>query len=331
LLTSEFDFDLPADRIAQVPAEPRDAARLLDTRDLTDHVFAELPQLLREGDLVVVNRTRVIKARLVGHKPSGGRVEALLLAERKPGLWDALVRPARRLRPGTQLIFGGAKATIEKGPTAGVALLRLDPDAAMATAGRVPLPPYIRHDLADPERYQTIFATEPGSAAAPTAGLHFTPEVAAALAAAGIEVAAVTLHIGLDTFRPISTQHVEDHQIHSESYDLPAATAQAIADCRERRGRVVAIGTTVVRVLESCRSGGGLVTPGAGHTSLYLKPGHRFEAVDLLVTNFHLPVTSLLVLVAAFMGSRWRLVYETALQRGYRFASFGDAMLAQRS
>jgi S-adenosylmethionine:tRNA ribosyltransferase-isomerase len=331
LLTSEFDFDLPADRIAQVPAEPRDAARLLDTRDLTDHVFAELPQLLREGDLVVVNRTRVIKARLIGHKPSGGRVEALLLAEREPGLWDALVRPARRLRPGTQLIFGVAKATIEEGPAAGVALLRLDPDAAMATAGRVPLPPYIRHDLADPERYQTIFATEPGSAAAPTAGLHFTPEVAAALAAAGIEVAAVTLHIGLDTFRPISTQHVEDHQIHSESYDLPAATAQAIADCRERRGRVVAIGTTVVRVLESCRSGGGLVTPGAGHTSLYLKPGHRFEAVDLLVTNFHLPVTSLLVLVAAFMGSRWRLVYETALQRGYRFASFGDAMLAQRS
>lgn len=322
--TEEFEYPLDPDRIAQTPIEPRDHARLLDTRDLSDHHFYDLPQLLQPGDLVVVNRSRVRASRLVGHKQdSPGKVEALLLGPVTGDLWRALIKPARRLRTGQVLEFGEITATIVESPDQGVVLLDLaaevDLEGAIARIGHVPLPPYITTDLPDPERYQTIFSRELGSAAAPTAGLHFTEEVRAALGERGIAWAEVDLQIGLDTFRPIAATEIEDHQIHTERVSVPEETRDAIAGCE---GRVVAIGTTVVRALESA--------PGTEATDLYITPGFRFRQVDLLVTNFHLPRTSLLVLLAAFMGEKWRDAYRTAIDRGYRFASFGDAMLASR-
>ncbi|MFN2486120.1 MAG: tRNA preQ1(34) S-adenosylmethionine ribosyltransferase-isomerase QueA [Acidimicrobiia bacterium] len=323
MLTSEFDYSLPADRIAQLPIEPRDSARLLDTRDLTDHRFRNLPQLLEPGDLVVVNRTRVRAARLTGRKlMSGGAVEALLLGPLTGTLWRAILKPARRLRPGEEIAFGAISATIVKGPVDGVAVLDLwsadDVETAITAAGQVPLPPYIKTELADSERYQTIFAKEVGSAAAPTAALHFTEEVVENLGKRGIGIAEIELQIGLDTFRPISSPTVEKHQIHSEQFFVPGTTRSKIDACR---GRVVAVGTTVVRALES--------ETDTGSTDLFITPGFRFRVVDLLVTNFHLPRTTLLVLLAAFMGDGWRNAYEVALERRYRFASFGDAMLAE--
>ncbi len=330
LLTADFDYHLPEEAIAQVPAEPRDAARLLDTTTLTDGTFSDLPALLRPGDLVVVNRTRVRPARLLGQKVgSGGQVEALLLRPVEPDLWRAIMRPARRLRPGTMVDFGGVVAVVEA-MGGGTALLHLDAEAAMAAAGRLPLPPYIHADLEDPDRYQTIFARDAGSAAAPTAALHFTPRVLSGLDTRGVEMAEVVLHIGLDTFRPITAAEISSHQIHKEEFWVPAATAAAVGRCRSHEGRVIAVGTTVVRTLETVASGGGMIRPGAGDTGLYITPGYRFSVVDGLVTNFHLPRTTLLVLLAAFMGPSWRAAYETALARGYRFASFGDAMYAER-
>jgi S-adenosylmethionine:tRNA ribosyltransferase-isomerase len=324
MLTSLFDYRLPPERIAQVPVEPRDAARLLDTRDLSDHRFHALGELLAPGDLVVINRTRVRAARLRGTKAeTGGQVEVLLLGPVTDDRWRAIVRPARRLRPGTVLHFDPITAIIEEGPNDGVVMLYLkaegDLEQAIAQVGTVPLPPYITSVLDDPERYQTIFAREIGSAAAPTAGLHFTHELAGHLRARGIEIASLELRIGLDTFRPISKEMVEEHKIHREEFSIPEATRAAIERCR---GRVVAIGTTVVRALES--------DPSQGSTDLFITPGFDFKTVDLLVTNFHLPRTTLLVLIAAFMGESWREAYETALARNYRFASFGDAMLAAR-
>lgn len=323
MLTSEFDYLLPVDRIAQTPVEPRDSSRLLDTRDLSDHHFRDLPSLLESGDLVVVNRTRVRAARLKGTKAStGGAVEALLLGPVSGTRWRAALKPARRLQPGNELIFGPITATIVEGPTGGVVLLDLgnniDVESIIEKIGEVPLPPYIKTHLVDSGRYQTIFAQDIGSAAAPTAALHFTEEVVRRLHEKRIDLAEVELRIGLDTFRPIRTTRVEQHQIHSEEFSVPPDTRTKLA---ERKGRVVAIGTTVVRALESDGNG--------GPTSLFITPGYRFRNVDLLVTNFHLPRTTLLVLLSAFMGNGWRRAYETALARGYRFASFGDAMLAE--
>lgn len=335
--TDLFDYDLPPEAIAQRPLEPRDAARLLDTRDLADHRFSELPTLLREGDLVVVNRTRVRRARLAGRKAStGGRVELLLLGPSGgPGRWEALVRPARRIRAGERLLCGRIEATVLGPPAGGVVLLDLsasgDLEAEIDAAGEVPLPPYITTPLDDPESYQTIFADRVGSAAAPTAGLHFTEEVVAGLRAAGVALADVELDVGIGTFRPIATRDVEDHDMHRERYRLGDETAEAVAAARRRGGRVVAVGTTVARVLETRARPGGLVDPGEGETGLYLRPGHGPAVVDLLVTNFHVPRSSLVVLVASFMGERWRDAYRTALARGYRFLSFGDAMLCERT
>lgn len=335
--TDLFDYELPPAAIAQRPAEPRDSARLLDTRDLGDHRFSDLPALLREGDLVVVNRTRVRRARLRGRKvPTGGRVEVLLLGPSgRPDRWDALVRPARRLHPGDRLDLGALAATVVTAPVEGVVAVELDAagdvEEAIAAAGEVPLPPYITGPLADPDRYQTIFADRPGSAAAPTAGLHFTPAVVDGLRAAGIGLASVDLEVGLGTFRPISAADVEDHAIHRERFRLDPGTAEAVAAARRRGGRVVAVGTTVTRVLEAQARPGGLVAAGEGETALYLRPGNGPAVVDVLVTNFHVPRSSLVVLVASFMGDRWREAYETALARGYRFLSFGDAMLCERT
>lgn len=301
---------------------------------MSDHKFSELPDLLRSGDLVVVNETRVRSARLMGvRRETGGQVELLVLERGDDGSWEALARPSRRLRPGIELEFDGFTATIVSAPEQGrvrVIFDVADPEAAFEETGAMPLPPYFTGELADPERYQTVFARTPGSAAAPTAGLHFTEDVFEGVRAAGIEVAPVDLHVSLDTFRPMTTDEVADHEMHTEWCSVPEATAEAIAQARSRAGRVVAVGTTVVRTLETMADGTGGVEPGWRRTDLFLKPGSVFSVVDLLITNFHLPGSTLLVLLAGFMGDRWRAVYETALERDYRFLSFGDAMLAAR-
>lgn len=320
--------------IAQSAIEPRHDARLLDTRDLSDHTFVELADLLRPGDLVVVNETRVRAARLIGQRrETGGRVELLILDQLDDGSWAALARPARRLRPGVEIDFEGLNATVLDEPKAGKVRILFDaadPERAISGAGTVPLPPYFAGELDDPERYQTMFAAAIGSAAAPTAGLHFTEEVTRRLEERDIPVVTVDLHVSLDTFRPMEVEDVADHDMHSEWCAVSSTTAEAVAITRGRRGRVVAIGTTVVRALESMADPSGGVEPGEMRTDLFLKPGSRFRVVDMLVTNFHLPGSTLLVLLAAFMGERWREAYATALDRGYRFLSFGDAMLAVR-
>lgn len=335
MLASEFDYHLPADRIAQTPLEPRHSARLLDTRSMSDHHFLDLPNLLEPGDLVVVNRTRVRHARLHGHKDgSGGRVEVLLLGALADGSWEAMIRPARRIRAGTKIDFGGLTATVSSGPEDGLVRLELVADDDIETVieriGEVPLPPYISRAPADPDRYQTVYADSTGSAAAPTAGLHFTDEVLSRLERAGIDLAFIDLQVGLATFRPLAVDDIADHVMHREWFTVPAETAGAIDRCRRRGGRVVAIGTTTLRTLETVATAEGRVTPGDGSTDLYLKPGDPIRCADLLVTNFHLPRSSLLVLLEAFMGPGWKGVYQAALDRGYRFLSFGDAMVCQR-
>ena len=332
---SDFDYELPEGSIAQSAIEPRHNARLLDARDMSDHKFVELADLLDPGDLVVVNDTRVRAARLVGERVgTGGKVELLLLDRSAEGRWEALARPARRLRPGVEIAFEGVTATVLESPVEGVVTVALDAEdeeEAIRKAGSVPLPPYFEGELDDPGRYQTIYANTPGSAAAPTAGLHFTEEVMAKLGERGIEVARVDLHVSLDTFRPMSVDRVEDHEMHSEWCSVPISTKEAINTARARGSKVVAIGTTVVRTLESFADGRGGVEAGSRDTALFLRPGSEFQVVDGLVTNFHMPQSTLLVLLAAFMGPRWLLAYETALERGYRFLSFGDAMYAERS
>lgn len=346
----EFDYDLPADRIAQQPVEARDSSRLLHLRPdglLDDHVFTELPNLLRPGDLLVVNDTRVRAARLQGTLAGGGRAEVLMLHRLDGGARDAstatfaaLVRPARRLRPGTAVEVGeGLIAEVGRRspghPGAREVTLRAPGavEPAVERAGSVPLPPYIRARLEDPTRYQTLFsgAAPPESAAAPTAGLHFTPGVLDALRDRGVELTTVRLEVGLATFTPIRAASVEDHRMHTESFEIPAAAATAIGAARARGGRVVAVGTTAVRTLESRAIDGGLVEPGRGSTELYLRPGLSPRVVDGLLTNFHQPRSSLLVLVAALIGDRWRAAYDHALRNGYRFLSFGDCMLCWRA
>lgn len=301
---------------------------------MSDHTFIELSDLLHPGDLVVVNETRVRSARLVGRRQeTGGQVELLILERLPDGSFEALAKPSRRLRPGVEIEFEGLVATITSEPEEGrvtVVFDARDSERAIAEAGTMPLPPYFTGSLEDPNRYQTMFAAEPGSSAAPTAGLHFTEEVTKRLEEHGISIARVDLHVSLDTFRPMSVTEVEDHEMHSEWCSVPQATVGAVAAARKRGGRVVAIGTTVVRTLESMADGTGGVRGGEMRTKLFLTKLSDFTVVDALITNFHLPGSTLLVLLAAFMGDRWRLVYETALQRGYRFLSFGDAMFAIR-
>ncbi len=335
--TSAFDYHLPEERIAQTPVEPRHSSRLLDTRNLSDHRFSQLPDLLQHGDLLVVNRTRVRPARLHGQKQgTGGNVELLLLRRFPDDAWEAMVRPARRLRAGTRLRFGDVTGRVLTDPVDGIAKVVLhgggeDIEAELEKVGEVPLPPYITTRLDDPGRYQTVFADRPGSAAAPTAGLHFTPQLVEGLRTSGIEIASVDLEVGLATFRPIATDRVEDHVMHTERCRVDLPTTEAIRACRERGGRVVAVGTTVVRTLETFAEPDGSVAPGVRDTDLFLAPGSTFNVVDLLITNFHLPRSSLLVLVEAFMGEGWRDAYRVAIDRGYRFLSFGDAMLCERS
>jgi S-adenosylmethionine:tRNA ribosyltransferase-isomerase len=333
---SDFDYELPREAIAQEAIEPRDAARLLVISTMGDHRFSELPALLRPGDLLVVNQTRVRAARLRGRRvDTGGTVELLLLRRIDAERWEALARPARRLRPGISLDFGAIVGEVASPPREGAISVRLtttegDVEDLLPTTGEVPLPPYFAGHLADDDRYQTIFAKTIGSAAAPTAALHFTPRVLEALAARNIGVAEVDLEIGLDTFRPMMGERVADHVIHRERYVIPEEAVRRIDATRREGGRVVAVGTTVVRTLETAADPSGSLRAGEGESDLFIVPGHEFRVVDALITNFHAPRTTLVALVAAAIGPTWRDVYRAALERGYRFLSFGDAMLIDR-
>jgi S-adenosylmethionine:tRNA ribosyltransferase-isomerase len=334
---SDFDYDLPPERIATAPAEPRDSARLLlldrATGALRDHFVRDLPLLLAPGDLLVVNDTRVLHARLLGRRATGGRVELLLLRREPGGPFHALLRAHRSLRPAERIgLEGGMEAEIldrlePGGPVWRVALRAPGPiEEAIERHGHVPLPPYIRRPdtAADRERYQTVFASKPGAAAAPTAGLHFTPSLLDALGARGIGVARLTLHVGYGTFQPIEAEDVEGHRLHEEEFLVPEETARAI---RERRGRLVAVGTTTTRVLETLAARGG-IRAASGRTDLFLHPGRPPAAIEGLLTNFHLPKSSLLLLVCGFAGREKVLAaYRHAVAAGYRFFSYGDAML----
>ena len=337
--TAALDYELPPEAIAQAPVEPRDAARLLVDRGPQEapahHTVADLPTFVGPGDVVVVNDARVLPARLHLEKPTGGSVEVLLLEPLGDGTWSALIRPARRVRPGTPL----RSASRDSYPTTNPwwqneevvevceriderswrVSVRGDAAEVMARLGEVPLPPYINRPLDDPERYQTVYARTPGAVAAPTAGLHLTDEVLDGFRALGAAVVPVHLDVGLDTFRPITAERVEDHEIHTEPYAVPAATLES---CRSA-SRVVAIGTTTVRALEAAARTERL----DGRADLFITPGYEFQVVDVLLTNFHVPRSSLLALVEAFIGPRWRALYDTALADGYRFLSLGDAML----
>lgn len=339
--TTDFDYDLPAELIAQRPPAERDGARMLvlDPRqDRRAHAMVrDLPDLLAPGDCLVLNDTRVLPARLRGAREGGGEAEVLLLRPSgKDGLWEALIRPGRRLAAGAQIHFSGSRlsATIESknGETATVRLGGTDdPLAEVRRIGEMPTPPYIRERLQATERYQTVFSRVEGSAAAPTAGLHFTEDLLARIGDRGVEIATVTLHVGLDTFRPVRVEDPRQHHIHREWYRVGAATAAAIARARSRDGRVVAVGTTCVRVLETAADDTG-VRAGEGWTELLILPGHRFRAVDALLTNFHLPKSTLLMLVSAFAGrDRILAAYAEAVRQGYRFYSFGDCMFIASS
>jgi S-adenosylmethionine:tRNA ribosyltransferase-isomerase len=360
--TSDFDYPLPPAQIAQTAVEPRDAARLLvlhrDTGEIEHRIFREIGAYLRPGDLLVANESRVIPARLFGTKVgTGGRVEVLFLrpvadaAGTPPAnpppteaalLWETLVKPGRSIRPGTRLVFqaerGGAVLEAEvvgRTESSGRVLqFATPPGPWLDRFGVLPLPPYIHRQPADPERYQTVYARTRGSAAAPTAGLHFTPRLLAALQAKAVGFATVTLHVGLDTFRPVQEADPTTHPMHREWYELPPETAAAINTARAAGGRIVAVGTTSVRVLETAardQHWGDMsapIHPAAGWTDLFIYPGFRFRLTDALITNFHLPRSTLLMLVSAFAGrERILAAYQTALESGYRFFSFGDAML----
>ena len=337
---SDYDYDLPSGRIATRPVEPRDAARLLVVRRgggaLEDRAFRDLPDLLDPGDLLVVNDTRVIPARLVGRRVgTGGEVEVFLLREESGRRWRALLGPARRMRPGVRIEFaGGVVCEVVAEHEGGERSVVFDGDepvlAIAERVGAVPLPPYMGRaaDQADRDAYQTVFARVPGAVAAPTAGLHLTDALLARLAARGVAVATVTLHVGPGTFRPVAVDDVSLHRMDAEPYVVPAATADAIARTKASGRRVVAVGTTTTRTLEAVAAASGRVAPGAGSTDLFVKPPHRFLAVDALVTNFHLPRSTLLMLVSAFAGRERVLVaYSHAVAAGYRFYSYGDAML----
>ncbi|MBI2316406.1 MAG: tRNA preQ1(34) S-adenosylmethionine ribosyltransferase-isomerase QueA [Betaproteobacteria bacterium] len=339
LKLDDFDYALPSDLIAQHPAAERASSRLLCvTGDaLHDGRFSGLPRLIERGDLLVFNDTRVIKARLLGRKDTGGRVEALI--ERVLDAREALaqVRSSHAPRPGTRLAFGGAIEAEVVARHDDLYRLRFFGDAPLAALlerhGAVPLPPYIARPPAaeDERRYQTVYARSPGAAAAPTAGLHFDEPLLAALSAAGVESAFLTLHVGAGTFQPVRSQDLSQHRMHAERYEIPAQTAAAVAAARERGKRVIAVGTTSVRALEASAARHGEVVAGAAETDLFITPGYAFRVVDRLLTNFHLPKSTLLILVSAFAGlERVRAAYRHAIRERYRFFSYGDAMLVDR-
>ncbi|MBO4886611.1 MAG: tRNA preQ1(34) S-adenosylmethionine ribosyltransferase-isomerase QueA [Clostridia bacterium] len=336
--TSDFMYDLPEERIAQTPVEPRDHSRLMvidrATGDIAHRHFYDVTDYLRPGDALVINETRVIPARLIGERAGGGVCELLLLKQLGPKKWETLARPGRRLKPGATVSFGGGRLTarILAETDAGGRTVEFACEGAFEAAldelGEMPLPPYIHEKLADRERYQTVYAKQDGSAAAPTAGLHFTPELLERIRGMGVEIVPILLHVGLGTFRPVKVEDVEDHVMHSEYYEVTEEAASRLNAVKARGGRVIAVGTTSVRTLESAAGETGSLAARSGWTNIFIKPGYAFKMVDALITNFHLPGSTLIMLVSAFMGrERTLAAYELAVREGYRFFSFGDAML----
>lgn len=328
---SDYDFDLPERLIAQTPLADRAASRLLwlhrEDGRVEHRRFREVTDILRPGDLLVVNDTRVSAVRVKGRKATGGAVEALLLHEVDAGVYEAMVKPGRRLPDGTRIELAGLAATVEG--RGGIRTVRFDPHpelrSRVAAEGETPLPPYIHERLADAERYQTAYAVHEGSAAAPTAGLHFTPEILAALAANGVGIVRVTLHVGIDTFKPLQTENLEEHRMHGEVCEVPVETACAVEACQ---GRVVAVGTTTVRTLETFATGPRQLASGQRRSELFIRPGFRFQIVDGMFTNFHLPRTTMLAMISALAGyDAVRAAYAEAIRESYRFLSFGDSML----
>ncbi|HIY60374.1 MAG TPA: tRNA preQ1(34) S-adenosylmethionine ribosyltransferase-isomerase QueA [Candidatus Eisenbergiella pullistercoris] len=339
--TSDYFYELPPELIAQDPLEDRSSSRLMvldqKTGAVSHHVFREIPSFLRPGDCLVLNNTRVIPARLMGvREETGGAVEVLLLKRRTGDVWECLVKPGKKARPGTRLAFGDGllHAQVEDVVEDGNRLIRFFYDGiweeVLDRLGEMPLPPYITHKLQDKNRYQTVYARFDGSAAAPTAGLHFTPELLDQIQDMGVELAYVTLHVGLGTFRPVKVENVKEHHMHSEYYQVSTEAAEKINRTKKNGGRVICVGTTSCRTVESAADENGQVEAGCGDTDIFIYPGYRFKVLDALITNFHLPESTLVMLVSALAGREHVLAaYEEAVKERYRFFSFGDAMLIQ--
>ncbi len=335
--TSDFDYPLPEELIAQTPAEPRDSSRLMvvdraGERAPSHAAFRDLPSLLRAGDLLVFNDSRVFPARLHGRSAaSGGKVELLLLspAPSADGSWRALAKPGRRMREGAEFIVGdGVRGVVLAREESGARVVRFSDDSRLREIGAAPLPPYIKAGADDPERYQTVYAKTEGSVAAPTAGLHFTRRLMRELAEMGAEIAFVTLHVGWDSFNPVRSENPAEHRMHSEYWEISESAARAVSDAKADGRRVVSVGTTAARLLENAADENGAIAAGSGWVDLFIAPGYRFRALDGLITNFHLPKSTLLMLVSAFAGRENILAaYRRATQARYRFYSFGDAML----
>ncbi len=340
LKKSDFYFELPEELIAQTPLEKRDSSRLLHLNKLTGEMehrhFYDLVDYLHEGDCMVFNDSRVLPARLIGARPSGGSVELVLLRDLGEGRWECLSRPGRKTKPGTEILFGDGelKATVEAVAEGGNRIVRFDYEGifleVLERLGKMPLPPYIKEELQDGERYQTVYSREIGSAAAPTAGLHFTKELMEEIAAKGVKLCFVTLHVGLGTFRPVKAENIEDHEMHSEFCMVPEETSRIVTETKRKGGRVIAVGTTSCRTLESFALEDGSLPVTSGWTNIFIYPGYKFKCIDALVTNFHLPESTLIMLVSALAGREHILnAYNEAVRQRYRFFSFGDAMFIE--
>ena len=337
---SDFYFELPEELIAQTPLEKRDSSRLLHLNKVTGEMehrhFYDLLDYLHEGDCMVFNDSRVLPARLIGARPSGGSVELVLLRDLGEGRWECLSRPGRKTKPGTEILFGDGelKATVEAVAEGGNRIVRFDYEGifleVLERLGKMPLPPYIKEELQDGERYQTVYSREVGSAAAPTAGLHFTKELMEKIAAKGVKLCFVTLHVGLGTFRPVKAEEIEDHEMHSEFCMVPEDTAKIVTETKRNGGRVIAVGTTSCRTLESFALEDGSLPVTSGWTNIFIYPGYKFKCIDALVTNFNLPESTLIMLVSALAGRENILnAYNEAVKQRYRFFSFGDAMFIE--
>ena len=334
---SDFDFYLPEELIAQTPLEKRDTSRLLhldkQTGEIEHKHFYDIKQYLHEGDCLVLNDSRVLPARLIGARPTGGTVELVLLKDLGDNRWECLSRPGRKTKPGQELVFGNGELTavVEEVTLGGNRIVKFSYEGIfleiLERLGKMPLPPYIKEELQDSERYQTVYSKELGSAAAPTAGLHFTKELLAEIADMGVKICYVTLHVGLGTFRPVKADKIEDHEMHSEFCFVPEETAETVNAVKRAGGRVIAVGTTSCRTLESFTTEDGTLQVTSGWTNIFIYPGYKFKCIDALITNFHLPESTLIMLVSALAGRENILnAYNTAVKERYRFFSFGDAM-----
>lgn len=337
---SDFDFYLPEELIAQTPLEKRDTSRLLhldkQTGEIEHKHFYDIKQYLHEGDCLVLNDSRVLPARLIGARPTGGTVELVLLKDLGDNRWECLSRPGRKTKPGQELVFGNGELTavVEEVTLGGNRIVKFSYEGIfleiLERLGKMPLPPYIKEELQDSERYQTVYSKELGSAAAPTAGLHFTKELLAEIADMGVKICYVTLHVGLGTFRPVKANKIEDHEMHSEFCIVPEETAETVNVVKRAGGRVIAVGTTSCRTLESFTAEDGTLQATSGWTNIFIYPGYKFKCIDALITNFHLPESTLIMLVSALAGRENILnAYNTAVKERYRFFSFGDAMMIE--